>query len=445
MEARVREFLAAHSLLDSSDRVAVAFSGGADSACLLVLLRTIHPDTSAIYVNHHLRGEESNREEHFVVDFCKARGIPLFVEHIRWKRKSSNLEETARKRRYLHLSKVAAEHCFQKVALAHHQDDLAETFLQRLLRGTGPRGLAGPQPKRGIFIRPLLTLTRHEILEFLEQQQIPFFTDTSNFDPRFLRNRIRHDLLPYLERGYNPKIRVALTKAALWIGEQNLLVEELLQPLKSLISKENRHVRIEKKKLQKLSVPLQKALLRIGLLEADPGFRPDAAVFERLLAFLTTEETMELPGFLMVESGRDAIVFRTKTGPAGLYEIEVPGAGSYDFLPGNSVLIFSLLEDFGFTKDREVAFVDADLAAFPLRVRNWKRGDIFRPLGMKGTRKLSDFWIDLKVPRSDRKRVPLIFKDDNLVWVAGYRLSEDFKITDSSRRVLKIELKKSHV
>lgn len=432
-------------MLESSDRLAVAFSGGPDSACLLVLFRAIHPDTSAIYVNHHLRGEESNREEHFVIDFCKARNIPLFVEHIRWRKPPSNLEETARKRRYLHLMKVAREQGFNRVALAHHLDDVVETFLQRILRGTGPRGLAGPQPKRGMFIRPLLTFTHQEILKFLEDQHIPFFTDTSNFDPRFLRNRIRHDLLPYLERGYNPRIKEALSKATSWIAEQNLLLEELLQPLKMLISKKNGRVEISKEKLQKLSLPLKKALLRSALLEADPSIRLNADLFERLLAILATEQTMELPGFLMVESGRDAIVFTAKTGPAGLHEIEVPGAGSYVFPPGGSVLTFSLQDGSVFTKDREVAFVDADLAAYPLRVRNWKKGDAFRPLGMNGTRKLSDFWIDLKVPRAERKRIPLIFKDDHLVWVAGYRLSEDFRITDSTRKVLKIELKRSHV
>ena len=182
LETRIRQFLAANSLLEPEDRVLVAYSGGPDSTCLLLLLREIHPETAAVYVNHRLRGEESVQEEAFVRNFCEKRGIPLYVEHLSWRKQPSNLEETARKRRYLHLTKAAQEHGFTKVALAHHSDDAAETFLLRLLRGSGPRGLAGPMPRRGLFIRPLLQPSHAEILSYLQDREIPFFADSSNQD-----------------------------------------------------------------------------------------------------------------------------------------------------------------------------------------------------------------------------------------------------------------------
>ena len=182
--------------------------------------------------------------------------------------------------------------------------------------------------------------------------------------------------------------------------------------------------------------------MRLAIHHADPSLRPDSGLVERILGILDHEEILELPGYLMVESSRNAIAFRAKTGTAGFFEIDVPGAGSFAFPPGDSVLIFSMETGVVVEQDPNVACLDAEKAGFPLIVRNWKKGDRFHPLGMEGTRKLSDFWIDRKVPRAERKRIPLVFKDDDLVWVAGHRLSHDCRITEATRKVLKIELKK---
>lgn len=445
LETRVRQFLAAHSLLEPEDRLLVAYSGGPDSTSLLLLMQAMHPETAAAYVNHQLRGDESRREEEFVRSFCEQRKIPLFVERLEWRKKPSNIEETARKRRYLHLTKIAREHGYSKVALAHHKDDVAETFLQRLLRGSGPHGLSGPALRRGIFIRPLLAVSRDEIRSYLKERDVPYFIDTSNMDPRFVRNRIRHELLPYLEKNYNPQIRETLSRTALWIREQNRLLAELLKPFEHCIRVENGVVRVLKRDMKGLSDPLKKELLRLALQQADPTLRPDSGLFGRLLRTLEMEENLELPGFLMVESTPEAIVFAAKSGPAGHFEMDVPGPGTYAFLPGESVLLFTREPRAEFTGNPDVVYVDAEKAEFPLTVRNWKKGDRFQPLGMTGSRKLSDFWIDRKVPRAERTRVPLVLKNDNLVWVAGFRLNHEFRITESTKTVLRIELKRAHV
>ena len=140
-------------LVQKSKRVLVAYSGGADSTFLLVILSKLRPKTAAVYVNHNLRGEESASEERFVRQFCADRKIPLFVEQIQWKKKPANLDESARKRRYRHFAKVASEQKYDRVALAHHRDDVAETFLLRLIRGSGPTGLSGLAPRRGIYVQ----------------------------------------------------------------------------------------------------------------------------------------------------------------------------------------------------------------------------------------------------------------------------------------------------
>ncbi|HEY4492256.1 MAG TPA: tRNA lysidine(34) synthetase TilS, partial [Acidobacteriota bacterium] len=204
LPTKVKQFIKNHELLRKQDRVLVAYSGGPDSTCLLLVLRELRHDVSAIYVNHRLRGDESEQEERFVRNFCSAHNISLFVEQMQWKKKPANMEEAARKKRYRYFAKVAAAHGFTKVALAHNQNDAVETFLLRLLRGSGPAGLAGLNPRRGMYVRPLLSCTREEVLHCLKQKNAGWFQDTSNLTLQFKRNRIRNELIPYLEQSFNP-------------------------------------------------------------------------------------------------------------------------------------------------------------------------------------------------------------------------------------------------
>lgn len=442
MDAKVRQFIEKHSLLEPGERVLVAYSGGPDSACLLVLLRQIWEATAAVYVNHQLRGEESNQEEEFVRNFCVQRSIPLYVERISWKEKPKNLEESARKRRYRNLSKVAAEQGFHKVALAHHQDDIAETFLLRLIRGSGPYGLAGLQPQRGIYIRPFLECSRVEILKHLSKNQVPFFQDSTNTGLEFRRNRIRSELIPYIEKHFNSAFKETLSRTSLWIHEQNELLSELLTPYENLIYEENGKVKISREPFLRLSSPLRKALFRIALKRSDPSLRLNSRLLVRLLAAVETQETLELPGFLMVESMPSSIEFSGKASQIGYFEVDVPHTGNYSFPPGNAHLKFSAESNIRFEETENVAFLDGDKASFPLYIRNWKKGDAFCPLGMTGRKKLSDYLIDRKIPRKERKRIPLILKDDDLIWVAGHQIHHEYRVTETTQKLLRIELLK---
>jgi len=187
---------------------------------------------------------------------------------------------------------------------------------------------------------------------------------------------------------------------------------------------------------------VQKALLRRWLGQLDPNLRPDSRLVEKMLQAIRNKENMELPGFLMVKSTGTNFCFIRKTGGIGFCEIDVPAPGSYYFPPANAVLDFSLVAENRISEAPLVASIDAEKATFPLHVRNWKKGDAFHPLGMSGKKKLSDFWIDRKVPRSERKRIPLVFKEDDLVWVAGYCVDHQHRITDQTKKVLRISLMK---
>jgi tRNA(Ile)-lysidine synthase len=430
-----QNFIQQHSLINDDDKVAVAFSGGPDSTALLHILKQLYSKTEAIYVNHNLR-KDSKKEEKFVKKFCDQHKIPLHIEQMNWKETPSNLEEAARKKRYRHLEKVAKEFGFTKIALAHHQDDLAETILLRIIRGTGPRGLMAMQPIRGRYIRPLLGSARSEIQEYLAEQSLPSYSDPTNENRNFDRNKLRHDLLPYIEKNFNPKVRQALLRFANWAEEQSHLIHELIQPHMGLITDSGIH----KKKFQQLSTPLQKEMIRRALLKSDPSFQINSRVLNAILKTIAASTKMELPGYLVVECSQERIQFLEKTSGTGFQEIDVTGAGDYHFPPAKTSLKFSVVKKAELPALRHLAFVDAEKASFPLTIRNWKKGDSFQPLGMKGRKKLSDFWIDRKIPRSKRKNIALILKDDQILWIAGHEIDDHFKVTSTTRKILKIEL-----
>jgi tRNA(Ile)-lysidine synthase len=435
---RTQKYIKKQGLIRPNERIAVAYSGGPDSTALLLILKELFPQTAAVYVNHNLR-EDSHEEENFVRKFCADRNIELHVEQIQWKKKPANLEESARKRRYRYLEKVAKQQNFSRIALAHHQDDLVETLLLRLLRGTGPRGLPGMKPIRGRFIRPFLSTSRKDIQEFLKHHSVATYSDPSNENPQHLRNRIRNVLLPYLEAQFNLAVREILGRNAKWFEEQNNLVEELIQPLTNHISPDKNGVSLDRKTFLRFSVPIQKELIRQALMMLDPSFKLSYRTLENILVAIDSTRVLELSGFLMVQFTAERIHFSQKTGQAGFLEIDVTGAGRYKFPPANISLNFSIVENKKLSFSPQTAFLDADKAEFPLAIRNWKKGDSFHPLGMKGHKKLSDFWIDRKVARTKRKQIPLIFKDDQLVCVIGFEVDEEFKVTPETRRVLKID------
>ena len=442
IEDKITRFISEHSLINEKDRVLVAYSGGPDSTCLLMILHKLFPGISAVYVNHRLRGKESEEEETFVRHFCAKRNIPLYVEQLQWSTIPSDLEHAARKKRYRHLEKVAAEHGFTKIALAHHRDDVVETFLFRLIRGSGPRGLARMAAKRKMFVRPLLECSRAEIRLYLKRHRLSFFRDTSNAKLTFTRNKLRKTLIPGIEKNFNPAFSSAVERSAKWIEEQNALVAELLKPYESLFHRHGNFWILNRSSFLLLKPGLQKVVLRMFLGKMDSGYNLTSRSLQRLIATIVNGGRMELPGYWGVACSTSECLFEPKRQRIGGIEVDVPAKGIYAFPAAAETLRFSLT-----TRRRApnpaIAQLDADKANFPLYIRNWKKGDSFRPLGMKGTKKLSDYFIDKKVPRAERKKIPLVYKDDDLVWVSGYQIHDNYKVTPETKRILIIEARKN--
>jgi tRNA(Ile)-lysidine synthase len=310
----------------------------------------------------------------------------------------------------------------------------------RLLRGSGPAGLAGIAPKRGIYIRPLLECSRSEILHYLDRHRLPYFTDTSNASLAFQRNRIRNELIPYLQKHFNPAVVDALWKSSRWLQEQNELVRELLRPYKSLLNRTEEGIEMDRPRFLQLSHPLRKALLKLAIQEADAALLLQARTLHGALDAVVDGKDFQLPGYLQLHTAGEKVCFIRKKVPGPL-EIDVPHDGSFEFPPANRQLNFQTCGRCEIAVERNLAYLDAKKASFPLCIRNPRRGDSFQPLGMSGHKKLSDFFIDRKIPRSERKRIPLVVKDETIVWVAGHQIDNEFRVTEKTDKILRIEIR----
>ncbi len=449
---KLHRTLTRFGMLQGGEGVVVAVSGGVDSMVLLHLLVHLRESLTlrlhVAHLDHGLRGEEGDRDARFVKEQAARLGLPATIERIPVQReKGSSLQETARKVRYQFLEQVAESVGAQKIALGHTQDDLAETFLMNLLRGSGRRGLAGIPPVReGRIIRPLIETSRQEILAYAEAYGIPSVTDSSNLKPRYLRNRIRLTLLPVLAQ-YNPKIVQILAHTALILQEEEAYLSHLTgEHLASvMVGPEGGEPAFHLPTLQRLPLALKRRVLR-EVFRSASGLSfswEQMAALEELLA-VPSSKLFPLPGgFMALRDGEVLRLVRQKGS-------EGSGGEAFPLPSEGEVVVPAFGLRFRLTPmPREachvseggpsVAFLDAAVAKGPFTVRAWRPGDRFFPLGLRGSKKLQDFFVDAKIARWKRTCIPLLLSGDQIAWVVGFRIDERFKVADETREVLRIE------
>jgi len=460
--------------LDPGKGVLAAFSGGADSLSLLISLKQTGFNVTAAHFNHHLR-DEADRDEQAAADLADRLGIPFIsggadVPAVVREEKLS-VEEAARQCRYTWLLEQAQILGFQAVAIGHTADDQVETILMHLLRGSGLDGLTG-MPYRQVFplwntsipvVRPLLDTWREETEAICRNVGLEPVQDASNISPRFFRNRIRLELVPYL-REYNPQAKQHLWQTARILAEEQSLLENVKSQAWTdcYINRSEQWLSLRLTTLTELPENLRKSVLRRGLLELKPGLRDiDYEITRRLLVFSTGKtRSGEIHLFndlwvnqfgdrLTIWIGRPALCdLYPQMEPDSQYIIQQSGSlelAEWDLLvqEGNVGI-----EDL--TIDRNggdyLAQLNADTVAFPLVIRGQKPGERIAPLGMGGkTQKLSDYFINRKIPRQARRNWPLVISDDQVVWVPGVGISDAAAVTPQTRRVLRLSLRlKSH-
>jgi tRNA(Ile)-lysidine synthase len=472
----VEQTLVGCRMVEPGDRVLVGFSGGPDSTATLLSLYHLaarHDLTlGAAHLNHALRDDRAAADARHAVEAAAALDIPCSVEthSVEDFRKAHrmSLEEAAREVRYRFLRRTALAGGYTRIALGHHRDDEAESVLMRLLRGSGPLGLAGIAPLRQVpgstltVIRPLIRVPRSAIMAFLKRHQVTFVQDESNADVCLLRNRIRHELLPLLTRDYNPALAEGLGRLArLLRDEEDWLGEVARETLASLtLADHGTLLVLDRRRLTACPPALQRRVLRAAVAKCKGSLRRVGfAALEagRELAVQGPRQgSCDLPDGLVIR-GRgqrlevQRLSHRRGAGrrsnrvalPTG-FAYQVPAMGSYAIQPSGLTMIFTLPVS---GPDRPVhqtgqksAFFDMDQLRFPLLVRNFRPGDRMSPLGLKGTQKVKKIFIDRKIPREDRSRYPLLVCDDQILWIVGLRQSEIAKIGSHTRRWLKVDV-----
>ena len=472
----VEQTLMDYRMVQPGERVLVGFSGGPDSTATLLCLHQLAAEHSlvlgAAHLNHALRGARADADVQHAAAVAAALGIPFIVEthSVEDFRKTHrmSLEEAAREVRYRFLHRAALAGGYSRIAMGHHRDDAAESVLMRLLRGSGPLGLAGIPPLRRIpgsslkVIRPLIDTSRSDILAFLRRHQTTFVQDESNADLNMLRNRIRHQLLPLLARDYNPALAEGLRRLArLLRDEEDWLGEIVRKTLASLTLADHGTLLIlDRQGLTACPLALQRRVLRAAVARCKGslrrmGFAPLEAARELAIRG-PSQGSCDLPDGVVVRGRGHRLEvqrrsyrrsMRCRSGSVssqGGFAYWIPAAGQFPIQESGVTLTFSLPptgpEKPVHETGQKTAFFDMEQLLFPLLVRNFRPGDRLAPLGLKGTQKVKKVFIDRKIPREDRPRYPLLLCGDHVLWVVGLRQSEFAKIGAHTSHWLKVEV-----
>jgi len=457
---KVKKTIKKYRMLESGDRVIVGVSGGPDSMALLYVLNQIKEEYNLVlkvaHLNHGFRGKEAKKEAQFVEDTAKKLELPFEVKTFdvpAYKKKSSlSSQEAARVIRYQFLEDVKEQFHASKIALGHNTDDQAETMMMWLLRGSGLKGLGGMPPVReGGIIRPLIEATREEIETFIKAEGIPFVIDSSNQKTKYLRNRLRHEVFPLLKKNYNPQLVKSLVQTASILRTENEYLEGIAEDAlkKILVSKEKESVVIDVNGLLALPLAIQLRCLRGALEQVKGDLR--RITFTHLYDILKIvgsdmpNKRLKLPQGIRVEKSYQKLIIKlhqTEPSPFNYQFTSVPDRVRIEEI--EKEMIFEIVEgsDHKIPKENpHTAYLDNEKVLMPLTIRSAKPGDKFQPLGMKGKRKIKDFFIDEKMPPEERKCVPLVFFGDVLGWVGGMRINHRLRVTKATRKILKIEIK----
>ena len=455
LPALVAEVIGRHAMLKGGETVLVGLSGGPDSSCLLHILHRLIPKLDlklhAVYVNHNLRPDEIPAEIAFCEGLCRGMGVPLVVksanvrEHVSVKK--MNLHEAARELRYRAFDEAAFETNAERIALGHNADDQVETLFLHLLRGAGPRGLAGIPPVRGRIIRPLIETPRSEIEEYLSRAGISPVADSSNLKTDYFRNKVRQRLIPVV-RDLAPNAFSNLSHTMSILREEERYFDILVtRTLMKLISrKTDQRIELFNVPMESMETVLLRRVLRRAIDETR-GLRGIGLVhiddIIRLLKEGSSGDRIHLPHGIRVIRQYSLLII-TSAPAARLVPREMKGPGDIALPEAGLVLRVSIEDTAAAADGRAAAVLDADKVKFPLTIRPRKEGDFFFPLGFGRKRKLQDLFVDEKVPRDERDSVPVLESGGDIVWVAGHRADERFRVTDGTKKVIRLGIVKGN-
>jgi len=458
---KVKRIIESHHLFEKGEKVIVGVSGGVDSMVLLHILNSLRQELNlsliVAHINHGLRPLESAKEAELVQRESDKLGLPFeygnFDVKSLQKLKGFSIQDAAMRVRFHFFEYLLRKYDGQKIALGHNADDQVETILMRLMRGSGLKGLKGMIPLRdGKVVHPLIEIWRDEIESFARENGIPYLIDSSNLRKNYLRNRLRLNIIPLIERECKVNFREAVLRTSTILRWEDdyieKMVEEAYQRFVSedgdkisfkFLDYESLHMAIQKRFVNKI---LEKYLMKS--ISAEEVELDSNQIFEALKnppkSFI-----LQLSSGLYLEKRYDVISFKRGTfDPIPIFEVRlhVPGTTFIKEI-GREIVsqeIEKMEEIQTLNESPEVAFLDYQKLEFPLKVRNFRQGDRFCPLGSRGTKKLKEFFIDNKIPNFERAGIPLLISGDNIAWIIGYRIDDRFKVTSETNKVLRISI-----
>lgn len=446
IEEKVINFIARYGLIGQKENLLIAFSGGPDSVFALHFFykfrKKFRCNISAVHFNHNLRGNESKEDENFAIAQCKKLRVDLNIIQLDVKafakKNKLSLEEAARILRYNELSKFAKRNSIDKIITAHNLNDNTETILMNLFSGTGISGLSGIPIKRENIIRPLLCLTKKEILQYLNHNKINYRIDSSNLENDFKRNFIRNKILPLIEE-INPSFDDALFRSSQNFLKQKEFENNSIEYLMQNFSKQIKNGYELSLDLLKIYDEIPGEFLKFFLKKYfDYQLEHKDYIKINKLAFNQKGKSIALKNYLKVIKESDALVF-TKKIIDNIEAVEIK-IGESKKISEKTIKIESTTKSEKLSPDN-YELIAADNLDDTFIIRNWEIGDKFKPLGMKKEKNVSDFLTDLKIPAAIKKEQLVMINRNQIIWIVGLRISDDVKITSETKKVIKLWIK----
>ncbi|WP_160680776.1 tRNA lysidine(34) synthetase TilS [Clostridium sp. C8-1-8] len=464
MNDKVINFIIDHHMIKEGDRVLVALSGGPDSVCLLHILYSLRNEFNisigAAHINHLLRGEDSFEDEKYVQKVCDELDIPCYVRRSQIeavaKEKGISSEMAGREVRYEFFHEIVKTQGFTKVAIAHNANDQAETVLMRMMRGTGLDGLVGIRPVRDeVFIRPILCLTREEIENYCEYNKLEPRIDGTNLESIYSRNKVRLEMIPFIKRNFNKDIIESLNRlASLASIDSDYIDKSALDIYSDFCIERSREIVIKKDAFlvheSLLTRVIRKAIFYVAKATYNYEMKHiyDIIVLQRG----STGKSINIPNNVVVENSYGDIIITIKQNDNSDNKEYVLVKRELSAKNIETLRLEGLLYDVEIEVKRNskkidlnssdlIKYFDYDKIKERIIIRSRENGDKIKPLGMNGTKKIKDIFIDKKVPNNLRDHIPLVCFDNDIAWIVGINISDLFKVTNNTKNILQISFK----
>ena len=449
-EQKALNFIVENNLIEHGDKILVSLSGGPDSVFLLLFLikykRRFKIEIGIFHLNHKLRGKESDEDQKFCSDLANELGIEFFTisKNVKLfaKRNKLSIEQAGREIRYAELKKVARKYNYTKIATAHNSDDNAETILLNLFKGAGLKGFAGIPVKRENIIRPVLILSKSEIVNYLMKKKVEFRIDSSNIESDFQRNYLRNNIIPEIRGKINPDLGSALLRSSNIVNKLISYIDDLINyQIHSIVRQKKNQIEIDILKLEQVDNRLH-GYFFIEVLKKYFDIDPESKNILDIEKLLNKQvgKTVRLSDNLIVTKERNKLVFVYKDELDSCKNVLITmNTGETKQLGESVISIKSVpLQEYRKRIKTGTEFISADNIKTPFILRRWTNGDRFYPLGMKGSKKISDFLTEQKVDSHKKREQLVLTNNSKIVWVVGLRMDDRFKVTKKTRKVYKL-------